>query len=54
LFSIETYFVEGCEEEDFSLATIIDEDFGDIPSVDVDGDDHGIYVEEQGWVYILG
>jgi hypothetical protein len=35
-------FVEGCEEEDFVLATIADEDFGDVPFVDVDGDDHSI------------
>jgi hypothetical protein len=26
------------------LAAIIDEDFGDVPSVDVDGDDHGVCV----------
>jgi hypothetical protein len=26
------------------LATVINEDFGDIPSIDVDGDDHGAYV----------
>jgi hypothetical protein len=32
----------------FSLATIIDEDFSDVPSVDVDGDNHGICVGERG------
>jgi hypothetical protein len=34
-------------EKDFDLATIIDEDFGDIPSVDVDGDNHGVGMWEQ-------
>jgi hypothetical protein len=43
---IETHFVEGCEEKDFSFATIINEDFGDVPSIDIDGDDHGVYVGE--------
>jgi hypothetical protein len=35
-------------ENDFDLATIIDEDFGYIPSVDVDCNDHGIGVREWG------
>jgi hypothetical protein len=39
---IETHFVEGCEEKDFGLAAIVNENFGNIPLVDVDGDDHGI------------
>jgi hypothetical protein len=26
------------------LATVINEDFGDVPSFDMDGDDHGLYV----------
>jgi hypothetical protein len=46
LLSIKTHFVEGYEEKDFILATIIDEDFGDVPSIDVDGDNHGVYVGE--------
>jgi hypothetical protein len=46
LLLIETHFVEGCEEKDFSFTTIIDEDFGDVPSIDIDGDDHGVYVGE--------
>jgi hypothetical protein len=33
-------------EKDFSLATIIDKDFGDVPSINVDGDDHGVCVGE--------
>jgi hypothetical protein len=39
---VETHFFEGCEEKDFGLASIVDEDFGDMPSIDVDSDDHGI------------
>jgi hypothetical protein len=41
---IKTHFVEGCEEKEFKLATVIDEDFGDVPSVDVDDNEHGVYV----------
>jgi hypothetical protein len=47
LLSIKTHFFKGCEEKDFSLATIIDEDFGDVPSVDVDSDNYGICVGER-------
>jgi hypothetical protein len=46
MLSIETHFVEGCKEKDISLAAIIDEDFGDVPSIDVDGHDHGVCVVE--------
>jgi hypothetical protein len=46
LFLIKTHFVKGRKEKDLGLATIIDEDFGDVPSVDVDGDNHGVYVGE--------
>jgi hypothetical protein len=46
LLLIKAHFVEGCKEKDFSLATIIDEGFGGVPSVDVDGDDHGICMGE--------
>jgi hypothetical protein len=46
LLPIETHFVKGCKENDFSLAAIIDENFSGVPSVDVDGDDHGVYVGE--------
>jgi hypothetical protein len=42
LFPVETHFFEGCEEKDFGLASIINEDFDDVPSVDVDSDDHGV------------
>jgi hypothetical protein len=47
LLLIKTHFVEGCEEKDFSLAPVIDEDFCDIPSINVDGDDNGVCVGEQ-------
>jgi hypothetical protein len=36
------YFFKGCEEENFGLIAILNEDFGNVPSVDVDGDDHDI------------
>jgi hypothetical protein len=39
---VETHFFEGREEKDFGLASIVDEDFGDMPSIDVDSDDHGV------------
>jgi hypothetical protein len=42
-----THFVKGYEEKDFSLATNIDEDSGDVPSINVDSDDHGVCVGEQ-------
>jgi hypothetical protein len=47
MLSIEIHFVEGCEENDFSLATVIYEDFGDIPSIIMDGDNHGVCVVER-------
>jgi hypothetical protein len=46
LLLIKTHFVASYEEKNFGLATIVNEDFGDVPSIDVDGDDHGIYVGE--------
>jgi hypothetical protein len=46
LLSIKTHFVEGCEEKDFGLATVVNKDFGDVPSIDMDGDDHGLCVWE--------
>jgi hypothetical protein len=46
LLLIKAHFVEGCKEKDFRLATVINEDFGDVPSIDVDGDDHGVCVGE--------
>jgi hypothetical protein len=45
---IKAHFVEGCEEEDFDLAAIVDKDFGDVSSVDVDSDGHGIGMRERG------
>jgi hypothetical protein len=36
------------------LAAVVDKDFGDIPSVDVDGDDHGVGMWERSYVNILG
>jgi hypothetical protein len=47
LFAIKTHLFEGYEKKDFSLATIVDEEFGDVPSVDVDGDDHSICMWER-------
>ncbi len=41
------HFFEGRQEEDFCLAAIVDEDFGDVPSIDVDGDDHGVGMLER-------
>jgi hypothetical protein len=42
LFSVIAHFLEGWEEKDLSLATIVDEDFGNVLSINVDGDDHGV------------
>jgi hypothetical protein len=42
LFSVIAHFLEGWEKKDLSLATIVDEDFGNVPSINVDGDDHGV------------
>jgi hypothetical protein len=41
------HFFKGCEEENFGLAAIINEDFGNVPFVNVDGDDHGIGMRER-------
>jgi hypothetical protein len=30
------------EEKDFGLASIVNENFGDVPSINVNGDDHGV------------
>jgi hypothetical protein len=46
LLLIKTHFVKGYEEKDFGLATVVNEDFGDVSSIDVDGDDHGVCVGE--------
>jgi hypothetical protein len=54
LFSVITHFLEDCEEKDFSLTAIVDEDFGDIPSIDVNGDNHDVGVWERSDVDILG
>jgi hypothetical protein len=45
-FLVVTHLFKGCEEEDFGLATIVNENFGNIPSVDVDGDNHAIGMRE--------
>jgi hypothetical protein len=42
LFSVVAHFLEGRQEKDFSLAAIVDKDFGYVPSIDVDGDNHDI------------
>jgi hypothetical protein len=34
-------------EKDFGLATIVNENFGGIPSIDMDGDDHSVFVGER-------
>jgi hypothetical protein len=39
-------FFEDREEKDFGFATIVDEDFGDVPSIDVNNDDHDVGVQE--------
>jgi hypothetical protein len=44
---IKAHFFEGCEKKDFSLTTIIDEDFGDVLFIDVDGDNHGVSMGKQ-------
>jgi hypothetical protein len=49
-----THLFEGCEKENFGLVTIVNKDFGNVSSVDVDGDNHGIGVREWGYVHILG
>jgi hypothetical protein len=46
LFLVATHLFKGYEEENFSLTTIIDEDFGNVPSVNVDGDNHSIGMGE--------
>jgi hypothetical protein len=46
LFLVITHLFEGCEKENFGLVTIVNKDFGNVPSVDVDGDNHGIGVRE--------
>jgi hypothetical protein len=47
LLLIIAYFFKGCEEENFGLIAILNEDFGNVPSVDVDGDDHDIGIGKQ-------
>jgi hypothetical protein len=46
LFLTKTHFVKGRKQKDFSLTTIIDEDFGEVSSVDVGCDNHGVCVGE--------
>jgi hypothetical protein len=41
------HILEGRQEKDFCLAAIVNEDFGNVPSVDVDGEDHGVDMRER-------
>jgi hypothetical protein len=43
----ELLFVIGQQEKDFSLTAIVDEDSGDVPPINVDGDNHGIGMWER-------
>jgi hypothetical protein len=47
LLLIMAHFFEGRQEEDFCLAAVVDEDFGDIPSIDVDSMDRSIGMRER-------
>jgi hypothetical protein len=47
LLSVVAHFFEGWKEKDFGLAAIVDEDSGNVPSIDVDGDNHGIGMWER-------
>jgi hypothetical protein len=47
LLSIIDHLSKGRQEKDFGLPAIVDENFGDVSSVDVDGDDHSIGMWEQ-------
>jgi hypothetical protein len=46
LFLALSHFFEGYEK-DFGLAAVVDKDFGSVPSIDVDGDDHDVGMWEQ-------
>jgi hypothetical protein len=48
LFSIIPHFLKSREKKDFCLAAIVDEDFDNVSSIDVDGDDHSVGVQERG------
>jgi hypothetical protein len=41
------HILEGQQEKDFCLAAVVNEDFGNVPSVDVDGEDHGVDMRER-------
>jgi hypothetical protein len=47
-------FFEARQVVDFYLAAIVNEDFSDIPSIDMDREDHGISMREQSEIHILG
>jgi hypothetical protein len=40
------HFLEGRQEKNSYLAAIVNRDFGNIPSIDVDGENHGVGMEE--------
>jgi hypothetical protein len=40
------HFLEGRQEKNSYLAAIVNMDFGNIPSIDVDGENHGVGMEE--------
>jgi hypothetical protein len=48
LFSVIAHLFEGYEEENFGLPTIVNKDFDNVPSVDMDGDNYGAGVRERG------
>jgi hypothetical protein len=47
LLLVITHFFGRPKKEDLSLDVIVDEDFGNIPSVDVDSEDHGVGMWER-------
>jgi hypothetical protein len=46
LLPIKTYFIKGCYKKNSGLVVIVDEDFGYVPSVNMDCNDHGISMWE--------
>jgi hypothetical protein len=46
LLLVIVYFFKGWQEEYFYLAAAVNGDSRDIPSIDLDGEDHGIGVRE--------
>jgi hypothetical protein len=47
LLLVVAHFLEGRQQKDFGFADVVNEDFANIPSINVDGENHSIGMWER-------